>query len=734
MFCAEGIILEQDFILDGLNEMQRLAVTTTEGPIRVIAGAGSGKTRALTNRYAYLVEYLGIEPSNLLCVTFTNKAAQEMRRRVKKLIGGERDTGYISTYHGFCVQVLREDIHHLLYPKNFIILDTEDQKTILREIYEELGLKLSDSKFNRNLKKIADMKVDTGYVEQLMDPDKVIDPSDIEDQDRKILLMYLKKQKRVFGLDFDDLINFTFVLFQRYKKVLVKWQERLHYIQVDEFQDSSSKQFELVKLLSEQHGNLFVVGDPDQTIYEWRGADPKFIVNFEQWFPDCQTIFLNQNYRSTPEILSVGNSLIQQNKLRVEKSMFTEHPSGVKVVHYHGRNEQEEAKWIVKRIQTLVKKHGVNYNDIALLYRSNYLSRFIEQELIHSNIEYTIFGGFKFFERKEIKDALAHLRLIAFGDDLSFLRIVNTPKRQIGKKRIEFLKERAETEGLSLYETLQRYVDHETFQRTKAREFLEAIEAMKVKREELSVSDLLQDTLQATGYEAYIREDGDQDRLDNLMELQQSVVQYERSIGEDISLEYYLQMLTLYTENDREDQKDSVKLMTIHTAKGLEFPYVFLVGMTESVLPNERSLRDRKEHALEEERRLAYVAVTRAEKELYLTESEGFTGRGQKKYPSRFIFEIEEGLYRRVGVIEEEMEQEAREVIRVAKRIQTNSERKAKYEEGDRVKHPVFQKGTVQSVDEHKRVYHVYFEGMGITRPISWNFKKLTKVEAERGS
>ncbi|MFC0522083.1 ATP-dependent helicase [Pontibacillus salicampi] len=715
-------------MLHGLNEMQRLAATTTEGPIRVIAGAGSGKTKALTSRYAYLVNALGIEPSNLLCVTFTNKAAQEMKRRVKKIIGGERDTGYITTYHGFCVRVLREEIHHLFYPKNFLILDTEDQKTILREIYEELQLKINDSKFNRILKKIGELKMDTGYVYSLIDRNQPIKPEDTEDQDRKILLMYLKKQKRVYGLDFDDLMNFTFALFKEYPKVLARWQERLHYIQVDEFQDSSSRQFELIRLLGEKHGNVFVVGDPDQTIYEWRGADPAYIVHLERWYPNCQTIFLNQNYRSTPEILAVGNSLIQNNALRVEKQMFTEAPSGVKVIHYHGKQEQEEAKWIVGQIKDLVKQQGASLNDIAILYRANYLSRFMEQELINDNLEYSIFGGFKFFERKEIKDALAHLKLMAFEDDLSFMRIVNTPKRQIGKKRIELLRQWAEESGETLYTTLKNNLDHDQFIRTEALEFVNAIEALKVKKEEVSVSDLLQDVLQATGYEAHIREDGDQDRLDNVMELQRSLVQYEQAYGEDVSLEYYLQMLTLYTENDREDEKESIKMMTIHTAKGLEYPYVFLIGLTESILPNERSLRDRKEYALEEERRLAYVAITRAEKELYLTESEGFTGRGQKKYPSRFIFELEDGLYKRVGVIDRDLEEEAKEVIRMNRKLQQAPQKEASYEVGALVKHPVFGEGKIESIEEQKQVYHVHFPEMEITRPISWSFKGLTTI------
>lgn len=719
--------METDGIFNGLNEQQKMTVTSTEGAVRVIAGAGSGKTRTLTNRYAYLVSELGLEPSNLLCVTFTNKAAQEMRRRVKKLVGGERDTGYINTYHGFCVRILREDIHHLFYPKQFLILDTEDQKSILREIYEEFGLKVNDHKFARILKKIGELKADTGYVYDLISREKTIDPEQVDELDRKIIVAYLKKQRRVYGLDFDDLLNFTLVLFGEYKNVLEKWQERLYYIQVDEFQDSSPKQFELIRILSKGHGNVFVVGDPDQTIYEWRGADPKFMVNFDQWFPDCQTVLLNENYRSTPQILDISNALIKQNKLRVDKDMFTRNPKGVNAIHYHAKTEQEEAKWIASRIQTLQKEQGASLNDVAILYRANYLSRFVEQALIHENLEYSIFGGFKFFERKEIKDALAHLKLLAFEDDLSFMRIINTPRRQMGKKRITFLRERSEEEGKSLYQTLVDYIDHPIFNRTKAKEFIEVIESMKVKRTELSVADLLQDLLQGTGYEAFIREDGDHERLDNLMELKHSVVQYEEAMGEEISLEYYLQMLTLYTENDREDQREAVKLMTIHTSKGLEYPYVFLVGFNERVLPNERSLRERKEYALEEERRLAYVAMTRAERELYLTESEGTSGRGEKKYPSRFLFELQESLYDRLGIIEPEFEQEAKEIIRMNNQLEATPTSDASFERGDRVIHPVFGTGTIEEVDDRKRMYKIYFEEMEVTRPISWNFKRLEK-------
>lgn len=717
-----------DHILNGLNRAQKQAVTETEGYIRVIAGAGSGKTRALTSRFAYLVEGLGIEPSNILCVTFTNKAAQEMRGRVRKLVGGDKDTAYMTTYHGFCVRVLREDIHHLYYPKNFVILDIEDQKDILREIYGELGLTLRDQSFTNILKKIGVFKALPGYVRQMISREDSITLDDLDDMEQKIIEMYLRKQKKIFGLDFEDLMNVVLVLFHDFPHVLKKWQDRLHYIQVDEFQDSSKKQFDLVEMLSRQHQNLFVVGDPDQTIYEWRGADPDLIIRFDSHFPDSKTIFLKENYRSTPEILTFSNDLIRRNQNRVPKDMVTNNPSGPEVIHFHGKSEQEEAKWIAKQIQDL-HKSGVPYHHIAILYRANYLSRFIEQALIQENIDYTIYGGFKFFERMEIKDALAHLRLVAFaGDDLSFMRIVNKPRRQIGKKRISFLREQAEKEGMSLYDTLAKYQDDSLFKGTQASAFLEAIEKGRQLKDRLSVSELLQMLIEKTGYEKMIREDGDQDRLDNLQELKHSIFQLEQHAGEDISLEQYLQMITLYMDTEREEKKNTVKLMTVHTAKGLEFPCVFVVGLTESIFPSVRSIMERKERALEEERRLMYVALTRAMNTLYLTESEGFNGRGMLKYPSRFLFEVDRNYYKRIGKISEELEEEARAFHQKVFVTEQSDPKGDGIEIGSKVEHPIFGEGSIESIDTKKNVYMVRFSKINAVRPISKNFKGLKVI------
>ncbi|MYL21259.1 AAA family ATPase [Halobacillus litoralis] len=715
-------------LMEGLNEAQQEAVVSTEGYIRVVAGAGSGKTRALTHRYAFIVNELGVDPAHVLSVTFTNKAAHEMRRRVKRLIGGEQDTGFITTYHGFCVRVLREDIHRLFYPKNFSILDVEDQKTLLREIFEDMGLKMNEKTFKRLLDKIGILKGNTHYVQQMILRGGMPEAGESGDLDGQIIQQYLKKQKRVYGLDFDDLLNFVFVLFDQYPDVLAKWQDRLYYIQVDEFQDSSLKQFELVRMLAQEHENLFVVGDPDQTIYEWRGADPKYMVDFEEFFPGAQTVFLKENYRSTPEILSFGNALIKNNYFRVDKDMLPVHPPGIKAVHYHGKNDIQEAKWIVQQIQSLVEEEKARLSDVAVLYRAGYLSRYVEQELMAENLEYTIFGGFKFFDRMEIKDALAHLKMIATGDDLSFSRIINVPKRQIGRKRMAFIRQKAEAEGLSYYETLKKYVDHEQLQRTGAQAFISAMEELKERKKTLNVSELLQEAMQRTGYEAYRREDGDQERLDNLAELLHSIVQYEQTLGEDVDLDEYLQMVSLYTDHDREERADTIKLMTIHTAKGLEFPYVFVIGMTEGVMPSVRTIRQRKERGLEEERRLAYVAVTRAEKALFMTESEGFQNGGQKKYPSRFIFEVDEDLYERAGDLDPSLVEEAKEYIRASHRLRDDAPPQG-FEKGARVHHPVFGIGTIQSIDEKKNNYLIFFDNLKAPRPISRLFKKLEKAQ-----
>lgn len=718
-----------DKILKGLNEQQLEAVKTTEGYVRVVAGAGSGKTKALSHRYAFIVQGLGINPSNILCVTFTNKSSAEMKKRVRNIIGSGYDTGLITTYHGFCVRVLREDIFHLKYPKRFIILDEEDQKEILREIYEELGLNITYNTFNELLRAISFYKSNPNYVRLLTDTSKKIELEKEESTQKEIILRYLLKQKKVSGLDFDDLMNFTFVLFEDFPEVLNKWQTKLHYVQVDEFQDSSSRQIALIDMISKKNKNLFVVGDPDQTIYEWRGARPEYFVNFDKEYPSCKTIILNENYRSTPEILNLGNELIKKNQLRIDKDMFTKNPSGLKVIHYHGKDEMDEIKWITDKIKGLIAENNAKLSDIAILYRANYLSRFIEQGLIKEGIDYNIYGGFKFFQRKEIKDALAYLRLISSGDDLSFLRVINTPKRSIGKKRIQFIKEKAETGSLSYLEALEKYIEDPIFQKTQAKNFVNLIDKYRKIYKDITVSELLKNILEESGYDKFLREDGDQDRLDNVSELFNSVVNFEQTMGEETDLDEYLQAITLYTDFDKLEDRDSVKLMTVHTAKGLEFPYVFLAGFNDGVLPSSRSLEERNKRALEEERRLLYVAVTRAMKEFYMTESEGVTNRGAKKIPSRFIFEVKESLFDRIGVIEENFLKETLENIQQSNDfLNRKIEEQVNYSQGDIVEHPVFGRGKIITIDKNKSVYNVKFDKIENEKPISFEFKGLQKI------
>ncbi|SOS52776.1 DNA helicase [Tenacibaculum dicentrarchi] len=724
---------------ENLNEQQLEAVTETEGFVRVIAGAGSGKTKALTSRYAYIVEALGINSSNILCVTFTNKAAQEMRKRVKRLVGENSDLSYITTYHGFCVRVLREDINKLKYPKNFIIMDVEDQKTVLRQVYNELGLTSKVFTFKQVLRYISKQKNSQEYLQYILESKKKETDNEIE----KVFIRYLEKQQRNFALDFDDLLNFALYIFVNNPDTLEKWQKRLHYIQVDETQDSSQKQFMLIEMLSQIHENLFVVGDPDQTIYEWRGAKPEILVDFDKQFVDSKTIIMNQNYRSTPNILNLGNHIIKNNKIRVDKDMFTQNPEGVEVVHFHGKNDYEEGLWVANEIKKLVANETCKHSDFAILYRANHISRSIEQSLIRENIPYSVFGGIRFFERKEIKDVLAYLRLVELGDDFSFLRVVNTPSRGLGKKFIENVAKIAEKENISLYSALKENISQKDLSRKGAIEFIELIEKFKKTKNDLIISDLTKEIMDESGLSAYYRTDGDTDRLDNVKELQNSIILLETQDEEQINLTEYLQEIALYTNMDIEDDKnDRVKLMTIHTSKGLEFPYVFLCGFTEGVLPSAMSIKERRAKAIEEERRLTYVAITRAEKAFYMTESEGFNfSTGLNKYPSRFLFEISDNYFVRKGELSQEIIDEAKEQLKLDSTRQSMQKR---FEVGDIVNHAIWKQGKIIEVNEDKGEYQIEFSETLKVKPINFEFRGLsiidvpaekndeTKEEAER--
>lgn len=710
-------------LLQGLNSAQLEAVRSTEGHIRVIAGAGSGKTRALTRRYAYLVEGLGISPSNILCVTFTNKAANEMKSRVRKITGSDEPISLVCTYHGFCVKVLREDINKLYYPRGFTIIDEQDQRTLLREIYTELEITSRVVTFSDCLDYIGGRKDKPSYIEHMLSFDELDKKiSGCRDLMEKIFLCYLRKQKKNYAVDFDDLINFTLYIFLNHREILVKWQDRLHYIQVDEFQDSDTKQYTLVKLLSQGKGNLFVVGDPDQTIYEWRGARPEFIVDFDKNFPDVRTIIMDRNYRSTPQILDVGNSIIRNNKLRVDKDMHTKNPEGPLVTHFHGKNETEETAFIVSTIKKLVK-NGTDLHDISIMYRANFLSRAIEQALIKENIDYVVYSGIKFFERQEIKTIIAYLKMLVSGDDISFLRTVNFPRRGIGRKKIEFIRQKALEEDCSMYDALKANWRDPVMSGGAGFEYIKLVENARKTMGEKDVSELTRELLEKSGFMEFYRRDGDNNRLDNIAEFMTALIDYEQSRGEDVELAEYLQDLSLYTDADMGEDSNRVRLMTIHVAKGLEFPYVFIYGMSEDILPNARSLQERKQKALEEERRLAYVAVTRAKDELYLTESEGSLHGGAFKYPSRFLLEIKENMVVREGKIDPEL----LDVTRKRMSGGPSSVNDDVFTVGDKVIHPVWSEGTILKVDGDKGEYTVEFSDTGSIRNIRMKYKLMVR-------
>lgn len=718
-------------IFQNLNESQREAVTTTEGYIRVIAGAGTGKTKALTHRYAYLVNELGISPSNILCITFTNKAANEMKKRIKAMLGEEFDTSFVATLHAFCTRVLREEITKLFYPDNFIVLDNIDQKKILEEVYDEMGIKMDTASFKFMIDKIRYYKNLITYVSYLSDPNFDYETLKSDNKTDEIIFRYIKKQRKYFGLDFFDLINFTIYLFQTYPDVLLKWQQRLCYIMVDEFQDITAKEFKLIRRLSEYNRNLFVVGDPDQNIYEWRGANMGVIVDFEEWLNNpcfenqlqlkAKDIVLSRNYRSASPILNVANSLIAKNQNRVEKTLFTERTGGEAVQYLHAKNDKEEIKFICEKIKAH-KENGGKYADFAVLYRSNYVSRFVEQGFLSENIPYAVYGGVGFYERTEIKDVLSYMRLVNHvDDDLSFQRIVNVPRRKIGNVKMKALRNYAEQNNTSLYEALKILCDTDIFHGSKAREFVNAIETLRANAEDASVSELLQRILQITGYELYIRESGDIERLDNVSELLRSIVTQENEFGEPLTLSMFLQNITLLRDSDVEDKSDCVKIMTIHTAKGLEFDNVFIVGLTEGIFPSARSLEERKSEALEEERRLMFVAVTRAKKQLYLTESEGFGVKGFSKVPSRFVMDIDAQFLKTIGEVPEEMKAAQQIQAKVFDKTETEV-----YKVGDQIRHKVFGEGIVERVEESTKTYYIRF--VNGTKPINFHYNGLSHI------
>lgn len=730
-FCCHFVIIGliehiygRNFILDQLlcqlNQEQLEAVTSTEGFIRVIAGAGSGKTRALSHRFAFLVNEIGILPGNILCVTFTNKAANEMRHRIHNLIA-DNDTGYINTFHGFCVSILQEDSHAVQYPKNFLVLDNQDIDSMLKIIYEERGLTLRHKTFSKARDMIEMYKLER-YPNYYLDlitmsldtlRQKYLGATDVNDI---IFYGYLYQEKKCFGLDYNDLLKFSLYIFEKNKEIRLKWQKRLEYIMIDEFQDIDKIQYQLMKVLCGYHKNLFIVGDPDQTIYSWRGADINYLLNFDKAFPDVKTIMMNENYRSTPQILSVCNSLIDKNKNRMKKDLLPMCHSKNSVLYYHGDTSEEESDWIADQIIKLHKK-DISYKDITILYRAHYVTRTLEETLLKKKIPYSIYSGIQFFERMEVKDALSYLRMITYKDDLSFLRIMNVPKRNIGKKRMEFLQTYVNAHHCSFYEALKECVEDPIFKGTDAKDFISLIDAFSVTYEQRSISEVLSDILDRSGYEEMLRTTGNQERLDNLAELKQAVYDYEISCGEEALLPDYLDHIALFTNSDVTDDSDKVKLMTVHAAKGLEFPHVFLCALNEGIFPSKKTSTI---EGMEEERRLAFVAMSRAMKSLFLSESHGKNFDGSTRYPSRFILDIDQEFLEYVKKPEDTLIAETKNYIHYSNRYLDGYVAEQTFQVGDKIIHNVFGQGRIKSILSDRNAYMIKFEQIETPRIISF--------------
>lgn len=707
-----------------LNAAQLEAVTTTEGYVRVIAGAGTGKTRTLTERFAYLANDLGILPSNILCVTFTNKAANEMRRRIKRLTGGN-DTGYINTFHGFCVSVLREDGHEICYPKSFLVLDNGDIDAMLQIIYDERGLTLRDMTFSQARDMIEMLKLveRPDYYQDMLS----LSLDDLYEKYRSatatkdiIFYGYLYQEKKCFGVDYNDLLVFVLHIFARNADIRLKWQQRLEYIMVDEFQDIDKIQYQLMEVLAAHHKNLFVVGDPDQTIYTWRGADVRFLLDFDKRFPGTHTVMMLENYRSVAPVLAVANSLISKNRERIPKDLRALRSASGPTVWHHAKSSAAEAAWIAQGIQAL-HDIGVPYNGIAVLYRAHYVSRSIEEALLKAQVPHVVYSGVPFFGRREIKDALSYLRLIAYQDDLSFIRVANTPKRNLGQRRMAFLREEAQRLDCSLYEALERNLEDDLFKRTKAKDLVALVERFKHEYEGRAVSEVLASLMNASGYEKMLRTEGSQERLDNLAELKQSVYEFETTCGEEVTLEHYLSHVALLSNLDaHDDRQDKVRLMTIHSAKGLEFPHVFLCSLSEGVLPSRKTATL---SAMEEERRLAFVALTRAQDGLYLTEAEGTGHENMPRYPSRFLLEIDPNTLQFSNRPSEVALEQASAAIAFADQRIADLSTSSSFAVGDRVKHPAFGVGVVREVDRDMRAYTIEFDSLDTTRAITFRAK-----------
>ena len=735
--------------LELLNREQQEAVLHVDGPLLILAGAGSGKTRVLTYRIAHLIDECGVNPWNILAITFTNKAAGEMRERVDKIVGYGSESIWVSTFHSTCVRILRRYIDRLGYDTNFTIYDTEDQKTVMKSVCQKLQL---DSKL---YKERMLLNVISHAKDEYISPNEFLLEAKGDFRQEKIAQAYVEYQKELKknnALDFDDLLVKTVELFQSCPDVLEYYQNRFRYIMVDEYQDTNTVQFKFISTLARQYRNLCVVGDDDQSIYKFRGANIRNILDFEKVFPDAKVVKLEQNYRSTQNILNAANGVIANNRGRKEKVLWTENEQGEPILFQQFQNGYEEAEYVSGEISKKVREGEAEYQDFAVLYRTNAQSRLFEEKFLYANIPYKIVGGVNFYSRKEIKDILAYLKTIDNGkDDLAVRRIINVPKRGIGNVTLAKVQAYADSRDISFFEALEEAGEIPGLGKAalKIQPFVHLIHEMRLSLADMSMQDLIQAILDKTGYAEDLKnEDTDESeaRLENIDEFINKAVTYEEG-AEEPNLSGFLEEVALVADIDSvEDGDNRVLLMTLHSAKGLEFPYVYLAGMEDGLFPSYMSIAaDDPTEEIEEERRLCYVGITRAMKELTITCARCRMVRGETQYNnvSRFVREIPSELLARKSVMPREPKkpevpqntsyQKAKEAFRTKtfdpQQFKVVKADKLDYTVGDQVSHVKFGKGTVLEITEGGRDYEVKvdFERFGVKKMFA-SFAKLKKV------
>lgn len=694
-------------MIENLNERQRNAVENLDGPMLILAGAGSGKTRVLTTKVAYLLEEKDISPGNILAITFTNKAAKEMKERIFSLVGREAFLIQISTFHSFGLKLLKENYELLGYESNFTILDADDSLTVIKKIMKDLDIDSNKYNYRAIRSSISDNKNEMVSVKEY---EKFV-YTDYDEIVYKVYDEYEKSLKRSNAIDFDDLLLLPIKLFNEHKEVLSKYQEQYKYVFIDEYQDTNKPQYLLSKMISAKYKNITVVGDNDQAIFTWRGADYKNILNFEKDYPDAKVVILDENYRSTKTIIKAANNVIKNNKIRKEKNLWTNNEDGNLITYYKAYDEKDESEYVVKEINKLID-NGINPNEICVLYRANAQSRNVEEAFLSHNISYRIVGSYAFYNRKEIKDLIAYLKLVHNEkDDVSLLRVINYPKRGIGSKSIENLGIIARTENKSLYEAITG---------GKEEEFKKIIELLKKEKDNMSLTDFVDLVLDKSGIRESLKNEKTLEadiRLENLEEFKSITKNVEEADG-IVSLEDFLDELSLVSDasENQVDETDKVTLMTMHAVKGLEFDYVFVVGVEEGLFPHLNSMNSEEE--LEEERRLMYVAITRARKKLYIINSRSrlLYGKISSNVPSRFISEIGDDL----------LDQEKKESIFSSKKInRENMIKENDIKVGDLIRHDKYGNGVVLNIDG--KIATISFTKNGVKKLLK-DHKAITKI------